>query len=313
MLMNKISLRQAFGEALVIIAKERDDFVVLDADVAGGTCTSIFRDQYPERFIQCGIAEQNMMCVAAGLSTLGIIPIFTAYAVFTAMRAIEQARNAVAYPNLNVKIVASHLGMDVGPDGPTHQSIEDISIYRAIPNFTVLAPADPFEMEDAVRKMLDHKGPVYMRTGRSVVDYVYSKKKPFKIGRSDMLTEGGDVSIFALQSMVSPALMAAGMLKKEKIKATVVNMSSIKPVDEALITRLAKSTGVFVTAEDHNIKGGIGSVIAEVTAAKCPVPIEFIGINDIFGESGEPHDVMKKYGLTAENIVKKAKIAIKRK
>jgi len=308
-----ISLRQAFGNALVQVGKERKDFVVLDADVAGGTCTNIFRDRYPGRFIQCGIAEQNMMGVAAGLSTMGIIPIVTAYSVFTSMRAIEQARNSIAYPNLNVKIVASHLGLDVGPDGPTHQSIEDISIYRAIPNFIILAPADPNEMEDAFRKLLSHKGPAYMRTGRSPVEHIFKMKKRFVIGKWDVLQDGSDVTIFALQKMLSPALKAAALLKKKNISAAVINVSTLKPADKDLILKMAKKTGAFVTAEDHNIRGGIGSIIAEISAENCPVPIEYVGINDVFGESGNPDDLMKKYGLTAENIIKKAERAIKRK
>jgi len=309
----EISLRQAFGEALVKLAKERKDFVVLDGDVAGGTCTNIFRDKYPDRFIQCGIAEQNMMGVAAGLSTLGIIPIVTAYSVFTSMRAVEQARNSIAYPNLNVKIVASHLGLDVGPDGPTHQSIEDISIYRSIPNFIILAPADQNEMEDALRKLLSHKGPTYMRTGRSSVANIFNKNKKFIIGKWDLLEDGSDVTIFALQKMISPALKASAALKKDGIKAAVVNVSTLKPADKDLIGKMAKKTGAFVTAEDHNIRGGIGSIIAEVAAETCPVPIEYVGINDVFGESGNPDDLMKKYGLTAENIVLNVKKVIKRK
>lgn len=307
------SLRQAFGEALIKLAMERKDFVVLDGDVAGGTCTNIFRDRYPERFIQCGIAEQNMMGVAAGLSTLGIIPIVTAYSVFTSMRAVEQARNSIAYPNLNVKIVASHLGLDVGPDGPTHQSIEDISIYRSIPNFTILAPADPNEMEDALRKLLSHKGPTYMRTGRSPVESLFRKSKRFVIGKWDLMKNGSDVTIFALQKMVSPALKASVMLRRNGISASVVNVSTLKPADKVLIIKMAKKTGAFVTAEDHNVRGGIGSIIAEVAAENYPVPIEYVGINDVFGESGDPDDLMRKYGLTAENIAKKAKAAIKRK
>jgi len=296
-----ITMRDAFGQALIDLAKIRDDFVVLDADVAGGTGVNIFRETFPERFI------------AAGLSTTGVIPIVTCYAVFASMRAIEQVRNSIAYPNFNVKIVASHLGLDVGPDGPTHQAIEDIAIYRAIPNFKIVSPADPFELKKALTVVLDHEGPVYFRTGRSPIPDIFDENINFELGKGAIIREGADVTIFAVGVMVHRALEAADKLQEEKISCWVVNMSTVKPVDKDLIVRCAEETGCFVTAEDHNIYGGLGGAVAEVLAQNHPCPIEFIGIRDIFAESGEPEDLAKKYELTSPYIVKAVKRVMQRK
>jgi transketolase len=307
------SLRQAFGEALVKLAKKRQDFVVLDADVAGGTCTNIFRDQFPSRFIQCGIAEQNMMSVAAGISTTGIIPIVTLYGVFASMRAIEQARNSIAYPNFNVKIVASHLGLDTGPDGPTHQAIEDISIYRSIPNFKVISPVDHLEIYQATEAILDTDGPIYMRTGRSPVPSIYSKSYTFKLGKGSILQDGKDVTIIAVGVMVHRALNAAKNLKKQGIKCQVINMSTIKPIDKKLIIDSAKKTQAIVTAEDHNKYGGLGGAVSEVLVKNHPVPLEMVAINDTFAESGDPNDLIKKYSLDEQSIIKSVEKVLRRK
>ncbi len=308
-----ITMREAFGNALVELAGKRSDFVVLDADVAGGTGTHIFREAFPERFIQCGIAEQNMFSAAAGIASTGIIPIVTCYAVFASMRAVEQARNSIAYPRFNVKIAASHLGLDVGPDGATHQSLEDISIYRSIPEFRVISPADPLELQAALPVILDTEGPVYLRTGRSPIPEVYDCKDDFTIGRADVLREGEDLCIMAVGVMVHRALEAAGILQREGISCRVVNMSSLKPVDNALIEESARKTGAIVTAEDHNILGGLGGAVSEVLVSSCPVPVEMVGIRDRFGESGDTEELATRYGIGVSDIVNSAKKVLGRK
>lgn len=308
-----MTMRDAFGLALIDLAKTRKDFVVLDADVAGGTGTSIFRETYPDRFIQCGIAEQNMMSLAAGLSTTGVIPIVTCYAVFASMRAIEQARNSIAYPNFNVKIVVSHVGLDVGPDGPTHQAIEDISIYRAIPNFVLVAPADPFELKKALPAILDYEGPVYFRTGRSPIPTIFDEDMSFQLGKGAIVRDGTDVTIVAIGVMVHRALHAADKLNEEGISCRVVNMSTVKPIDQELILRCARDTGCFVTAEDHNIKGGLGSAVAEIIVQQLPCPVEFVGIRDAFAESGDPEELAEKYQLAWPAIAMAVRRVLKRK
>ncbi|MBF0468692.1 MAG: transketolase family protein [Desulfamplus sp.] len=296
------TMRDAFGESLIELAAKRDDFVVLDADVAGGTGTNVFRDAFPERFIQCAIAEQNMMSVAAGLSTTGVIPIVTCYGVFASMRAVEQARNSIAYPQFNVKIAASHLGLDVGPDGPTHQAIEDIAIFRAIPNFTVISPADPGELKAAMPVILDYRGPVYIRTGRSPVPDIFGGSLKFEIGKGRIIQEGTDITIIAVGVMVHRAIQAAQIMEGEGISCRVVNMSTIKPIDKDLIVDSAIKTGAIITAEDHNILGGLGGTIAEVLVENYPVPMLRVGIKDIFAESGEPLDLARKYHLMPMDI-----------
>ncbi len=308
------NMRDAFGECLVRLAAQRQDFVVLDADVAGGTGTYLFRDAYPDRFIQCGIAEQNMMSVAAGISTTGLIPIVTCYAVFAAMRALDQARNSIAYPNFNVKIVVSHLGLDVGPDGPTHQCLEDIAIMRSIPGFAVVSPADPAELNSAFEAILDYNGPVYFRTGRSPLPPVFdSGEVRFELGRSQVLRQGTDATIMAVGVMVHRALSAAAELAKEGISVRVVNMSSIKPLDVGMIEESARKTSCIVTAEDHNIMGGLGGAVAEVLAETCPVPLKRVGLKDRFAESGDPEELSIKYGLMPADIGVAVKHVIKRK
>jgi transketolase len=310
-MVSNISLREAFGRALVKAGGERDDFVVFDADVAGGTCAHYFREAFPDRFFQCGIAEQNMMSVAAGISTLGITPVVTTYAVFASMRAVEQARNSIAYPNFNVKVVASHVGLDTGPDGPTHQSMEDIAIYRAIANFKVIGPGDPSEVEGALDAILDHEGPVYMRTGRSPVPSVLPEDYRFQLGRGSLIKDGDDATIIATGVMLHRALAAAALLEKEGLMVGVVNMSTLKPLDEELIIERARKTGHIVTAEDHNVIGGLGGGVAEVLSQWAPVPMRMVGIRDTFAESGSPDDLAEKYGLTAGFIAAKVREVLK--
>ncbi len=296
------TMRDAFGESLVELGKLRNDFVVLDADVAGGTGAQPFREAFPDRFIQCAIAEQNMMGVAAGLSTTGIIPIVTCYSVFASMRAIEQARNSVAYPDFNVKVVASHVGLDVGPDGPSHQAMEDLAIYRSIANFKVVSPADPVELKKALPAILDIKGPVYMRTGRSPLPVIFDESVDFEIGKGGVVRDGVDCTIIAAGVMVARSLVASGELEAQGIKCRVVNMSTIKPIDVDVIRESAEKTGAIVTAEDHNIMGGLGGAVAEVVVETVPVPVERVGIKDRFAESGEPEALAAKYGLDSHAI-----------
>lgn len=306
------SLREAFGKELTKLSDEYKKVVVLDADIAGGTGVHHFRSKFPDRFIQCGIAEQNMMAMAGGIAATGLIPIVTTFAIFM-LRAIEQARLSIAYADMNVKIVASHTGIDVGPDGASAQCLEDLACFRSIPNITVITPCDPIEMQSATKAMLDHAGPVYMRTGRSNAKRVLSENSEFKIGKGTVLKDGSDLTIVACGVEVARSLDAATELEKIGISAKVINMSTIKPIDENLLVRCADETGAFVTAEDHNIIGGLGGAVSEVLAKHRPCPIEFVGVKDVFGESGEPEELSEKYGLTAKYIVEAAKKVISRK
>ncbi len=307
------NMRDAFGKALTALAAHRDDFVVLDADVAGGTGSYHFRNAFPDRFIQCGIAEQNMFSMAAGLAESGIIPIVTCYAVFASMRAIEQARNSIAYPNFNVKIAASHLGLDVGPDGATHQALEDIAIYRSIPNMTVVSPADPIELEAVLPFLLDQTGPLYLRTGRSPLPNVFDNTTVFEHGKAHMLRDGADVTIMAVGVMVHRALKAAEILAQAGVSCRVSNMSWLKPMDEAAVISAAKDTGAIVTCEDHNTYGGLGGAVSELVCQYQPVPVERVAVQDIFGASGDPEELAEKYGLSAQHIVNAVHKVLKRK
>jgi len=306
------SLRESFGKELTYLASEYKNVVVLDADIAGGTGVHHFKKAFPDRFIQCGIAEQNMMAMAGGLAATGLIPIVTTFSVFM-LRAIEQARLSIAYANMNVKIVASHPGLDVGPDGGSAQCLEDLACYRSIPNMVVISPCDPIEMEQATKAILDYVGPVYMRTGRSDTKRILNDEYKFEIGKGRVLQDGKDVTIVACGVEVSRALEAAEILKNTGISARVVNMSTIKPIDSELLEKCAVETGAFVTAEDHNVIGGLGGAVAESLAKTHPSPIEFIGVQDSFGESGEPDELAEKYEHTAEFIAAAAKKAIVRK
>ncbi len=301
-----ISLREAFGKYLLELAKKRDDFFVLDADVAGGTFTHWFRNFFPDRFVECGIAEQNMFGVAAGLSTLGIIPIVTTYAVFASMRAIEQARNSIAYPNFNVKIIASHPGLDTGPDGATHQAIEDLAIYRAIPNFVVLSPTDEIELKRCLDFALDYKGPVYMRTGRSPVPTIHNEGYKFNFGYPDLLFEGNkDIALFGCGITPNRILNVA-----KKLGVTAVNVPTLKPIDKKAFADILNDSKIAITVEDHNIIGGLGDLVGNIISESglCTKLIK-AGVQDKFGKSGDPIELAKLYGIdesSIENTVKEA-------
>lgn len=296
------SLREAFGLSLVAVAEEFPNMVVLDADVAGGTGAHHFRAAYPNRFFQFGIAEQNMVSAAAGMAAAGLLPVVTTFAVFH-LRALEQARLSVAYPRRNVKLVASHPGLDVGPDGGSAQALEDIAAFRAVPGMTVLSPADPGEMHHAVRAMLTHQGPIYMRTGRSPAQRVPQLEAEFQIGKGIILCNGSDATIVSCGVGVARAVAAATLLKTEGIQVRVVAMSSIKPIDEDLLRLCSEETGCIVTVEDHNVYGGLGGAVAEALATLRPCPMEFVGVQDVFGESGEPEELARKYGIDESAVL----------
>ncbi|MDN5331897.1 MAG: transketolase [Tepidanaerobacteraceae bacterium] len=307
--MPKIATREAYGEALAELGEEIKDIVVLDADLSKSTKTSVFAKKFPERFFNMGIAEQNLMGTAAGLATCGKIPFASTFAIFATGRAFEQIRNSICYPNLNVKIAATHAGITVGEDGATHQSIEDIALMRALPNMTVINPADATETKKAVRAAAQMKGPVYLRLGRHPVETIFGEGYEFKPGKGVILREGRDVAIIATGVMVAEALKAAEILEKDGINAMVVNIHTIKPIDEEVILKAAEC-GAIVTAEEHSIIGGLGSAVAEVLSEKKPVPIKRIGIKDVFGMSGKPEELMKAYGLAAEDIAEAARTLI---
>jgi transketolase len=306
------SLREACGKELTRIAPDYPNVVVLDADIAGGTGMHHFRKAFPDRFIQCGIAEQNMMAMAGGLAATGLIPVVTTFAVFM-LRAIEQARLSISYANMNVKIIASHPGLDVGPDGGSAQCLEDLACYRSIPGMVVLSPCDPLEVEQAMKAILEFEGPVYMRTGRSDSERILSEDYKFEIGKAKILKDGNDVTIMGCGPTTHRALKASELLEKEGISARVVNMSTIKPVDVEMVVKCANETNGIITAEDHNIFGGLGSAVAEVVVKHKPVPMEFVGVNDLFGESGEPDELAEKYEIDTKAIILKAKTLLDRK
>ena len=306
------TLREAFGRALTDLAGRYPALVVLDADVAGGTGTHHFRRAHPDRFIQFGIAEQNMVAAAAGLALAGKLPVASTFAIF-ALRAVEQVRQSIAYPHLNVKLAASHPGLDAGPDGASAQALEDLAAFRAIPGMTVVSPADAIEMTKAVTAILDYNGPVYVRTGRSPARRIFDESYVFELGRGRIVRDGGDVTIVACGVEVARALDAADLLARDGVAARVVNMWTIKPIDKALLVACARETGAFVTAEDHNVIGGLGGAVAETLARTIPSPIEFIGLQDVFGESGEPDELAAKYGLAGPSIADAARRAMARK
>lgn len=306
------SLREAFGKALSSLADEFDKVVVLDADIAGGTGVHHFRSSHPDRFLQFGIAEQNMMAAAGGLAAVGMVPVVTTFAVFC-LRAIEQARLSIAYAGRNAKIVASHPGLDVGPDGGSAQALEDLAAFRAIPGMTVISPADPLEMAQATRAILEFDGPVYMRTGRSPARRLFGDDHHFEIGKGQIIRDGDDVTLVACGVEVARALDAAELLCGDGVSARVVNMATIKPIDAALLARCASETGAIVTAEDHNIHGGLGGAVAEALAQHQPCPVEFVGLKDEFGASGEPEELAEHFGLTGRFIADAARRAIARK
>lgn len=310
----KKATRESYGEALAALADEYEDLIVLDADLAAATKTGIFKKAHPERFIDCGIAEANMMGVAAGLSTTGQKVFASSFAMFAAGRAYEIVRNSIGYPHLNVKIGATHAGISVGEDGATHQCNEDIALMRTIPGMTIICPADDVETKAAVKAALDFNGPVYMRFGRLAVENFNDKDTyKFELGKGIQLRDGNDVTIIATGLMVGEARKAADMLAEKGISARVINMHTIKPIDKDIICKAAKETGVIVTAEEHSVIGGLGSAVADVVTECCPVPVVKVGVNDVFGHSGPAVDLLKEFGLCAENIAEKAEAAVKLK
>ena len=309
---NSDSLREAFGKALSALGDEFPNLVVLYADIAGGTGVHHFRKSHPKRLLQFGIAEQNMMAAAGGMAAVGLLPVVTTFAVFC-LRAIEQARLSLCYARRNAKIVASHPGLDVGPDGGSAQALEDLAAFRAIPGMTVISPADPTEMALATRAMLEYQGPVYMRSGRSPAPRLFGDDHKFEIGKGQILRDGDDVTIVACGVEVARALAAADILGRDGISARVVNMPTIKPIDTALLSICSLETGAIVTAEDHNIHGGLGGAVAEALAQTRPCPIEFVGVRDTFGASGEPEELADHFGISAPFIADAARRVIARK
>ncbi len=308
----KMATREAYGKALVALG-EKYDFVVLDADLAAATKTGMFKKAYPHRHFDCGIAEGNMMSVAAGIATTGTIPFVSTFAMFAAGRAFEQVRNSVGYPHLNVKIGATHAGITVGEDGATHQCNEDIALMRTIPGMVILNPSDGVEAAAAVEAAILHKGPVYLRFGRAAVPTIHEEGYSLTIGKGEALREGTDVTIVATGYMVHVALEAADRLLAEGISARVVNIHTIKPLDSELILTCAKETGAIVTAEEHSIIGGLGGAVAECVSESCPVPVLRVGVNDTYGRSGTVPALLSYYGLTKEHIAETARAAIQRK
>lgn len=309
----KTATRDAYGKALVELGESDKKIIVLDADLAAATKTGMFKKAHPEKFVDCGIAEGNMMGVAAGLATAGYTVFASSFAMFAAGRAFEQVRNSIGYPHLNVKIGATHAGISVGEDGASHQCCEDIALMRTIPGMVILNPADDVEARACVLAAAEHDGPVYMRFGRLAVPRVFDENYKFQIGKGAVLKEGTDVTVIATGLMVNEALMAAEKLADEGISARVVNMATIKPIDRDIIIYSAKKTGVIVTAEEHNIIGGLGSAVAEVVCETVPVPVLRVGVNDVFGKSGPAVQLLHEFGLDADNIVAKAKEAVKLK
>lgn len=307
---NKMATREAYGKALVKLGKINDDVVVLDADLSKSTKTNDFLKAYPNRFFNMGIAEQNLVGAACGFATAGKIPFASTFAMFATGRAFEVIRNSVCYPKLNVKICATHAGITVGEDGGSHQSVEDISLMRSIPNMTVVVPADGIEAEKMIFAAAEFNGPMYVRLGRSAVPTIFGEDYNFEIGKGVVLRDGNDVTIIACGIMVNEALIAADILKEENINARVINMSTIKPIDTELIIKAAKETKAIVTAEEHSIIGGLGSAVSEVVCENHPVVVKKVGMNDCFGESGTPNELLAKYGLTAKDIVEKVKEAL---
>lgn len=310
---DKIATREAYGNALAEFGQD-SRIVVLDADLSKSTKTDNFRKKFPERFFNMGIAEGNMMATAAGMAACGKIVFASTFAMFAAGRAFEQIRNSICYPKLDVKIGATHAGLSVGEDGASHQAIEDIAIMRAIPNMTVISPADAVETRYAVKAAIEHDGPVYLRLGRLNVPVIYDESSyKYEIGKGITLSEGNDATIIATGLMVHAALEAKALLQQEGISARVVNIHTIKPIDVDIIVKAAKETGVIVTAEEHNVIGGLGSAVAEVLTEYYPVPLLRVGVQDKFGKSGKPDILMEMYGLTAADIVKRTKDALKLK
>ena len=308
----KIATRESYGNALVELGKVNDQVVVLDADLAGATKTGTFKKAFPERFFDCGIAECNMAGIAAGLATTGMIPFMSSFAMFAAGRAYEQIRNSIGYPHLNVKIGATHAGISVGEDGATHQCNEDIALMRTIPGMVVISPSDDVEARAAVKAAAEYVGPVYLRFGRLAAPVINDNPDyKFELGKGVLLKEGKDLTIVATGLMVSAALEAAEMLKKDGVDAEVINIHTIKPLDEDLIVASAKKTGKVVTVEEHSVIDGLGSAVCDCLSEKAPTPVKKIGVNDVYGESGPAAALLHKYGLDAEGVYESVKAFLK--
>lgn len=306
----KVATRAAFGNALVELGAKRDDFVVLDADLAAATQTGMFKKAFPDRFYDCGIAEADMMGIAAGIAATGKKVVCSSFAMFAAGRAFEQVRNSIGYPHLNVIIGATHAGISVGEDGATHQCCEDIALMRTIPGMTIINPADETEAKKAVEAAFELDGPVYMRFGRLAVPVIFGDDYKFEVGKSVELREGNDVTIIATGLMVSEALEAYELLKKDGINARIINMHTIKPLDNEAVIKAAKETGAIVTAEEHSVIGGLGGAVSELLCEECPVPVLKLGVYDTFGHSGPAPKLLDEFGLRAVNIAEKAKKAV---
>ncbi len=303
-----VATRESYGNALKDLAENgADNLVVLDADLSAATKTAIFKKAFPQRHINCGIAESNMMSVAAGLSTMGFVPFASSFAMFAAGRAFEQIRNSIGYPHLNVKIGATHAGISVGEDGASHQCCEDFALMRSIPGMVVICPADDVEAKQAVKAAYDYEGPVYLRFGRLAVPVFHGDDYKFEIGKGELVRKGTDVTIIANGLMVAEAIEAGNELEICGIDAEIINIATIKPLDKELVVASAKKTGKVITVEEHNVVGGLGEAVCAALSEECPVPVKRIGINDEFGHSGPAKDLLKQFGLSSENIVKTAK------
>ena len=302
----KVATRDAYGAALAKLGAEHENLVVLDADLAGATKTGVFKKAFPDRHFDCGIAEGNMICMAAGLSTTGLVPFASSFAMFAAGRAFEQVRNSIGYPHLNVKIGATHGGISVGEDGASHQCCEDFALMRSIPGMTVICPADGVEAEAAVKAAYEMEGPVYLRFGRLAIPQFHEEGFNFQIGKGEVLREGTDVAIIANGLLVYEAIQAGEMLAEAGINAMVINMATIKPLDEELVLAAAKKCGKVITCEEHSVIGGLGEAVCAVLSEKLPTPVRRIGVNDEFGHSGPAKDLLKAFGLSAEHIVEVA-------
>lgn len=306
----KAATRDGYGKGLIELGKIDKDFIVMDADLAGATRTGKFKAAYPDRFFNCGIAEQNMMSIAAGIATTGTTVFVSSFAMFAAGRAFEQVRNSIGYPHLNVKIGATHAGVSVGEDGATHQCCEDIALMRTIPGITIINPADETEAKKAVFAAAAHDGPVYMRFGRLAVPVVFDDDYKFEIGKANTLKDGSDVTIIATGLLVAEALEAEKLLAADGISARIINMATIKPLDKDIVIKAAKETGVIVTAEEHSIIGGLGSAVCEVLSEECPTPVVRVGVNDTFGISGPALELLEYHKLTAPHLAAAAKKAV---
>ena len=305
--MKKVATRDSYGAALVELGAQHDNLVVLDADLAGATKTGVFKKAFPDRHIDCGIAEANMMCMAAGMSTVGLVPFASSFAMFAAGRAFEQVRNSIGYPHLNVKIGATHGGISVGEDGASHQCCEDFALMRSIPGMTVICPADDVEARAAVKAAYEMDGPVYLRFGRLAIPVFHDEDYKFEIGKGEIIKDGTDVAIIANGLLVYEAIQAGEQLAAEGINAMVINMATIKPLDEALVIEAAKKCGKVITCEEHSVIGGLGEAVCAVLSEKLPTPVKRIGVNDEFGHSGPAVKLLEQFGLCASNIVKVAK------